>query len=111
MRLGPQRSVDRVDFEGFGIERPSEPFPHLLVFWVAGVADRLKQVLVSRWTAAVLGWAGTAAADTAGIAGVGVRGADVLDNDLVLPAVPKVVLIGQRGAPWGQAPQSNPALI
>src|SRR5262245_51044634 len=87
----PLRRLDRI--ERFGVEPPADPTQHVLVLLVAVVPDGLKKLLVAPGAANVLRWAGPCAfeADRIALPPLGPQAA--LEQDLVPPAIPEVVLV------------------
>src|SRR3989344_8767462 len=90
--------VDVVEIERLGIESIAEPFKHFLMVFVLRVFQRIEQVLVAPWPAAVLGRAGAAAFDAAWVMGAGFRREGLLDFQIVFPAVTEIVIVSNSVA-------------
>src|SRR5262245_23133947 len=85
---GGDRRVERLR-----VETPADPAQHVLVLLVVLVPDSLQELLVAPGAAHVLGRAGPCAfeADRITLAPLGTQAA--LEEDLVPPAIPEVVLV------------------
>jgi hypothetical protein len=98
----PSVNRDRVDARGVERDRvarrvPGGPDQHLLVLGVGRVAQRGAEPFVAGGPAAVLGWARPLGVDAAHPVP-----ARPENPDLVLPGVPEVVEVGERGGQRGQ---------
>src|SRR5690349_6900708 len=68
------------------------------MFGLAGVGKGVDEVGVAVYTAAVLRRAGAGAVQTDGVASAGLGGRQLLQPDLVFPAVAEVVLVPEGSA-------------
>src|SRR5687768_10460275 len=93
-----QRLVDRPQVEGLGVEGPTDPLQHRVVFLVLGIADGLEELRVAPDAAAVLGRAGPPSGYAAGVGDPWLGWEHLLDDDAVFPAVTEVVLVEEHGA-------------
>src|SRR5438105_11742451 len=66
-----------------------------MVVGVLGIADGIEKVVEARDAAAIFGRTASRAVDQARIRGIGLGGQALLDPDRVVPAVAKVVEIGE----------------
>src|SRR5438552_16692219 len=70
------------------------PLSHFLMLWVASLAPRFQKARVPADTAHVFRWAGPLPIQTPGIRRLILRGGcDVLNGDLMFPAIAEIVLI------------------
>jgi hypothetical protein len=65
------------------------------MLWMVGVVDRLQQGLVSSHSAYVFGRTGAGTRQADRITHTRLRGKNVFDEELMMPPVPKVVLVGK----------------
>ena len=74
------------------IEGPVGPFDHTIVFFVSRIGHRLDELGIAIGATDIVGRAGILAVKTDGELQAEVGPGQVLDNNVVLPAVAKVVL-------------------
>src|SRR5260370_31814252 len=79
--------------ERFGVEATADPPLHVLVFWMVRVADGFEEVGVAPDSAHVIGRTGAFPFQAEGIPLRRLGRQATLEQDLVFPAVPEVVLV------------------
>jgi hypothetical protein len=88
-------AIDFVYIERLWVETVPDPFQKLLVLRMVRVLERLQQALVSGHSAYVFGRTGARARKTNRIPHTCLWGKTVFDEELVLPPVPEIVLVGK----------------
>jgi len=85
--------INLVQIKGIRIELVTCPFHPPVVIGVLRIVDRCQKTRVSPETTAILGGAGTFACQTERIALALVQRQPLFDEQLMFPAIPKIVLI------------------
>src|SRR5713101_8448395 len=91
----PQLPIHAGEIERFEIEAAAEPHAPFLVLRVVGGADYFQQFRVARSVAAVLGRTATLPRQADRMSEWLLRRLDLLDHELVLPAVAEVVHVAK----------------
>ncbi len=90
-----QVAIDFIHIERLGVEGPSNPFQIFLVVGMVGIVHCIQEVLVAGDSAYVFRRAGAGALQAGGVVTAFFRWEDVFHEELVLPAVAKVVGVGK----------------
>ena len=99
LRLGEalQLHVDLVQIKGLRIKRAPYPFQHLLVLGVLWIVDGFQETRVAPDATAILGGTGAFAREADGVALPLVQRQYLFHEQLVFPAIPKIILLEQLG--------------
>src|SRR6266853_859495 len=92
-----QRHVDLVEIKGLRIKLTPYPFEHLLVLGVLWSVDGFQETGVAPDATTILGGTGPFAREADGVALPLVQRQYLFNEELVFPAIPKIVLIEQLG--------------
>jgi hypothetical protein len=105
----PELSIDRLKIELLEIEIAARPVEILVMLGILGIRNRLHKLLITPYTAAVLGRGRSLSSNADRIFDFRIRWEYLLHQDLVNPAVPKVVFVEKsRLLSEGQLAKLNP---
>src|SRR5438552_3934360 len=90
-----QRRVHALSVELLGVEFATNPFQPLFVLWVVRVIQDLEELSIAPDATDVLGRTGSPAFEADRVCHTGLRLQQLLDDEVVLPSVAKVIFIQQ----------------
>jgi hypothetical protein len=88
-------SVDLLEIEVARIKLVAEPVEHLLMFFVLGIVDSLQEFVVAPDPATVFRRTGVLSSQANRVLLFRVSGKDLLNYDLMRPAVAKIVFVNK----------------